>query len=508
MGANLRGKPWPVTASCCLALVLIMASVTGINLALKGIAVDLHASGSQLTWVADAYTVVLAALVLACGAMGDDFGRRSTLLAGTAIFGVAAAVAATGQSASFLIVCRAVMGLGAALAMPSTLSTITAVFPAERRDQAIGIWAGFASVGALVGLLLSGALLEGFSWRSTFLATAVLAAFSFVATLVLTPNTKAEEEPLPDFVATALTAVGVGALVYAIIEGADRGWRHPLTMGAFALAAVCLTGWVLYDLRIARPILEPRLFLHRGFSAGSAALVIQFLGTFGFFYVGLQYVQLVLGYGPFRSAVAFLPMAAVIMPLSAMAPRLAERIGNRLVMAAGLLCMIAAFLAMTRLRVSSGYPEFLLATLVFSGGLALSATPATTVIVGSLPAGKRGVASAVNDVTRELGSAIGIALLGSLFSSFYRAKVEVGLTGLPQQALDYVKDSPAAGLEIASDPRLGAQGAVLATHIREAFMHGMSQAFLVGAVTVAVGLVYVVLVTPGHDVSEQAGTRS
>jgi EmrB/QacA subfamily drug resistance transporter len=492
------GRPRLVLSACCLALVLVMASVTSVNLALEDISVDLHASGSDLTWIADAYTVALAALVLPFGALGDDRGRRLTLVLGTVVFGIAAGLAALADSVGFLIACRAAMGVGAALIMPATLSSVTAVFPADERPHAVAVWAGFASAGAVLGLLMSGALLEISSWQSTFVAVAALAAVSLVATLVLVPNTNDSDESHPDPVGAALTAIGIGALVYGVIEGADAGWTSTKPVVAYVVAVVALLAWVIHDGRSSWPMLDPRLFRLRGLSAGAVTIVLLFLGSFGFFYVGLQYVQLVLGFGPLLAAVSFLPIAAVVMPLSAATPALSQRLGNKAVMAGGVVLMAAALGWMTQLDTASRYVDFLLPMLVFGSGLALASTPSTNVLVASLPPQKQGVASALNDVTRELGAALGIALLGSIFNTGYRDAVSGATTGLPRTTAALVNGSPATGVHVAADPRVAQAAPDLADQVKAAFMDGMHQAFVVGAVVLFVGLVYVVLRAPGR----------
>lgn len=502
---KLRGRPHLVLSACCLALVLVMASVTSVNLALEDIAVSLNASGTDLTWVADAYTVALAALVLTFGAFGDDFGRRRALVLGTLVFGVAAGVAATTGSVSMLIVWRAVMGIGAAMIMPSTLSTVTAVFPRDQRAKAVAIWAGFASAGAVIGLLMSGALLEYYGWESTFVAIAILAAISLLATLLCVPDTRNSEQAHPDLLGSALTALGIGGLVYGIIEGSDKGWGQTAPVLAFAIAAVSLLLWVLHDRRIAWPMLDPRLFRLRGLSSGALTLVLLFLGAFGFFYVGLQYVQLVLGYGPFLAALSFLPIAAVVIPLSALTPAIGERVGDKAIMAGGLALMGASLVLMTRLNVGSGYVPFLLAMLVFAAGLALSSTPSTNVVIASLPAAKQGVASALNDVTREFGAALGIALMGSLFNAGYASSVAPATARLrlPEATSKLIEDSAAVGLHVAKSPKLGRAGAVLEQQVKEAFMSGMHRAFVAGAIVLGVGIAYVLVRAPGRgDVPE------
>lgn len=496
--SGLRGRPTVVLVACCFALVVVMSAVTGVNLALKGIAVDLKASGSALTWVADAYTVALAALVLPFGAVGDDFGRRRTLLIGTVVFAATSALAAICGSADQIICCRIGMGIGAAMIMPATLSTVTSVFDEAHHGRAVGIWTGFASAGAVIGLLLSGGLLEAFSWRSTFTGTAVLAAVALALIALYVPNTVSSEKPAPDFVGAAASGVAIGALVFGIIQGADSGFFRAAPIAAYVLAAAGLATFVVYELGRDRPMLDPRNFRLPGFGPGAVTLTLQFLGAFGVFYVGLQYVELILGFSPLKSAVAFLPMAAVVLPLSTISPALANRIGARAVVGAGFICMIAGFVLMTQLGVGSHYSSFLIALVVFSGGLGLSATPSTSAIVTALPPEKQGVASAMNDVTRELGSAIGIALLGSLFTGNYHSHLGGLPHGLPQVAAAAIHQSPAAGLTVAADPRLGPARAAVGHAVRLAFIHGMDYAFVAGAVVAAFGLIYTLVSLPSR----------
>ncbi len=488
-----------VLASMCLALVLVVASVSSINLALTGISIDLGTTSSQLTWIADGYTVALAALVLPFGALGDRYGRRSLLLAGSVVFGLAALSAAAVQSPEALIGCRVVMGIGAAMIMPGTLSTITAVFPAAHRSRAVSVWAGFATSGAILGMLGCGLLLEWSSWRAAFVATAVLAAAAFVAALKLAPNTKDPEEAVIDLPGFALSGVGIGALVYGIISGAESGWSTGAAVGALAVAATALLAFVAWELRTARPMLDVRLFRFRGFSTGTVALTVQFLCLFGFFFVGLQFLQLTLGYSALHSAVALLPMATIVMPMSRIAPRLVERLGQRAVMTAGLLLLGGGLGVMSRLDGSSTYLDFLVGLAVFGLGMALTSTPSTTAIVASLPRAKQGVASAMNDVSRELGSALGIAVLGSLFSSGYRDAISGATAGLPSEAAHAVGESAGAGLAVASNA--GPSGADLASAVQGAFAVGLGDAMSAGALIAIVAAAYVAWKAPGRSTS-------
>jgi EmrB/QacA subfamily drug resistance transporter len=488
------GRRRAVLAAMCLSLVLVVASVASINLALPELSVDLDASGTALTWVADAYTLALAALVLPFGALGDRIGRRTTLLAGTVVFGLAAAFAVAADTSALLISWRAVMGVGAALIMPATLSTITAVFPRDERARAVGLWAGFASAGGIFGLLVSGALLEHYWWGSTFMVAAGLAAVSFVVAVMVAPNTADPSHTHLDPLGSLLSLVGIGSLVLGIIEGADAGWTSRLSLAAFAAAAVGLTGFVLWELRTDAPLLDPRLFRLRGFGTGTATITLQFLAVFGFFFVGLQFLQLLLGYGPLRTSLALLPMAVVLLPLAAFAPTLVARFGTRVVIAAGLLAMISGLLALTALTPGSGYWDFLACLLVFGAGTALTATPATNAVVASLPPAKQGVASAVNDATREIGAALGIALFGSLFDRGYRRAIDPALAGLPPEAANAVRQSPAAALEVAA--QLGDVGFRLADQVPAAFLDGLDASLIGGSAVLVAGLAFVVWRAP------------
>ncbi len=500
-----RARRRAVLGTMCLSLVLVIASMSSLNIALPDLAVGLGASGNDLTWIADAYTVTLAALVLPFGALGDRFGRRTLLLAGTAIFGVAAALAATAGSVAVLIAFRALMGVGAAMIMPATLSTITAVFPEEERARAVGLWAGFASAGGILGMIGAGALLEDFWWGSTFAVTAALAAVAFVVTAVVAPNTADEAHTNLDPLGALFSFAGIGTLVFGIIEGSDQGWTEPVTFAAFAVAALSIAAFVAWELRVERPMLDPRLFLVRGFGTGSFVLLLQFIATFGFFFVGMQFLQLILGYGPLESAVALLPIAVVIVPLAANVPRLAARLGNRVVVVAGLAAMLTSFLSMTQFDRGTGYGEFLVGLLLFGSGIALVTTPATNAILSSMPLGKQGVASAMNDATREVGAALGIATLGSLFNQGYRDSLGDGVAGLPPAAAHAVRDSAAAGLEVAR--QLGDAGAQLADRVRDAFMHGLGTALTAGAVALALGLAFV-LWRPLDPIEDDEATGS
>jgi EmrB/QacA subfamily drug resistance transporter len=472
----------------CLAVLMVVASVTMLANALPAVSAGLGASQAEQQWIVDAYTLALAALLLPAGALGDRYGRRGALVIGFALFGVAAVVAVGAGSPGQLIGLRAVMGVGAALVMPGTLSTITSIFPQEERAKAVGIWAGFAGIGGTLGLLASGVLLESYSWTSVFVATAVLAFVLLVAVIAIVPSTVSTHHVGLDPIGAVLSAVGIGALVFGIIEGPEKGWTSPLTLTALVGGVVALVVFVFAELRSEAPLLDPRFFKHRGFATGSVSVFLQFFGMFGFFFVALQFLQLVLGYSTLDAALALLPMSLVMIPLSAIAGTLAEKHGHRFIGGAGLAITGVGMLVFTTLGPDSGFLQFLFASLIIGVGAPLAMTPATTAIVASLPLEKQGVASAVNDTAREIGAAFGVAVLGSTFNIAYRNAIESHLGGLSAKLADQAREAPAIALQVA---KRAANGNALADATREAFSVGMRYAIGVAALLLFVGALFV-----------------
>jgi EmrB/QacA subfamily drug resistance transporter len=472
----------------CFALILVVASVSALNLAMPDLAIDLGATDTSLTWIADAYTLALATLVLPFGALGDRWGRRRVLVVGTALFALSAVAAALTDSASLLIVWRAVMGAAAAMIMPGTLSTITAVYPASKRARAAAIWSGCAAAGVVLGMVVAGALLERWGWQSIFVVSAAVAVLAGAIAAVLAPDTREQQRP-ESFDATGAlsTAVAVGALVYAIIEGNEAGWSEPAVLVAVGLCLLAGVVYLLAGLRHPTPLLDPRLFRLRGLSAGSIAVVAQFMAIIGFLFVGLQYLQLILEYSPFAAALALTPVAIVVVPMSQLTPRLVARAGLIPIMTGGLVLIAGGLGWLATLDVHSGYWPFLTGLVLCGVGVALSGSSATAAIIEPLPRDKQGIASAINDATREVGGAIGIALMGSICASQYRHALPAAPSGLPVQAAHVIRDSAAGGLHVAE--QAGSFGSSIATSVRHAFMQGLSAALVVAAIVLIVAAV-------------------
>jgi EmrB/QacA subfamily drug resistance transporter len=481
-------NPKLVLAAMCMALATVVSAVSSLNVALPDVARDIHATQTQLQWIVDSYAVVFAGLLLLAGALGDHLGRRHVLLAGLAIFAVAAASALLVDDPGALIAVRAAMGLGAAAIMPATLSIITNVFPEDQRDRAVSIWAGVAGASALVGLLISGALLEAFSWQSIFAFSTVLALLALIAAARVAPNSTADDAPL-DWGGGALSALGLSTLVYAIIEGPDRGWTDPVTLSAFAVAVALMVAFVAWELRQDRPLLDPRLFRLPGFGAGTASIAVQFFAFFGFIFVILQYVQFVLGYSPFEAGAALTPIAVLMMGLSPRVPRVVARFGAARVGALGLLLMGAGFGILSTAGTHSDYWLLLSGLIPLGAGAALATTPATTAIVSSLPASKQGVASAVNDLAREVGGALGIAVLGSALTDRYQAGVPHAIAGAPAEFAQRAHEALPAALALAE--RLGPRGATLASQAQAAFVDGLGLALVIAAASTVAAAAFV-----------------
>ncbi len=461
-----------------------------------------------MQWIVDAYTLVFAGLLLPAGALGDRYGRKGVLVTGLVLFGGAAAAALVVDDPTTLIGLRAVMGAGAAAVMPVTLSIITTSFPPEERGRAVGVWVGIVGGGAVLGLFASGFLLEFFSWSSFFSLNVTLAALALIGALAVVPDSSDPHLAPLDPAGAVLSLAGIAGLVFGIIEGPERGWSDPYTLAAFFIAVVALPAFVWWELRRDAPLLDPRLFRLRGFGTGSLSLTVQFFAAFGCFFIAMQYLQYVAELSPLQSATALLPMPFVLIPLARKAPDLAERFGLNRVGGTGLALMAVGMLMLTRLTVDFSYWVMLAGLLPFAAGMALAGTPATTAIVSSLPASKQGVASAVNDTSREVGSALGIALLGSVLNEGYRSGVADAIAGLPVQLPPSAvegAESSIAFVKLAT-VRHGAVGDQLLAGAKAAFVDATNAAMAVAAGILLLGALYVAWRGPRHDEGIRGGS--
>jgi EmrB/QacA subfamily drug resistance transporter len=428
----LDDRRWVVLGVLCISLVTIVTAVSSLNVALPRIQETLDATSTELQWILDSYALVFAGLLLTAGALGDRFGRKGALQIGLVIFGVAAFLSSRADGAVGLITLRSIAGIGAALIMPATLSIIVNVFPPQERAKAVAIWAGFAGVGGALGPITSGLILEhsdGFGM--VFFINLPLVAVLLVLSALLVPSSKDPSGHALDPVGAILSIVGLVALVFGVIEGPERGWTDTWTLGGFVVAVVSLGAFVRWELRRRNPMLDPRLFGRRGFSTGSAVVTLAFFCMFGMFFLLTQYLQFVKGYSPLEAGVRVIPSAVMLMFFAPRSPKLVARFGVRPVVTAGFASAAIGFTLLAFARPTTPYLLVAVA-LVFTGsGIALVMPPASQQIVSSVPIERAGVGSAVNDVTREVGGALGIAVVGSIVTSIYRAN-----TGFAEQITD------------------------------------------------------------------------
>jgi MFS family permease len=490
-------RTWTL-AVACLGVALAMSSMIALNTVFGEIAVAASATQTQLTWVVDSYTLVLACLLLPAGAIVDRYGPRHTLLIGLGIFSAASIAPVFFDSPVQLIASRAVAAVGAALVMPSTLSLLTAIYPKDQRAKAIGIWAGVAGSAVVFGMLGSGALPRFFAWQSMFWALALTGLVLFVLALALAVSeSRTGDAPSVNWAGGALVGASVAIFVFGIIEAPARGWIDPVVYGCMAAGLVLAVVFGLVESRRRHPSRDVRLFVHAEFGSGAATIMVLFLATFGFFFLLMQYTQLVLGYSALQTALALTPLIVALTVLSAFSFWYLPRLGLRLVLLLGLSIMAVGFLCLRRLDLDSAYIDAAWPLLVLSTGIGLCTAPATSAIMGAAPDEKQGVASAVNDTARELAVALGFAIAGSMMAAQYARNITPVVSAFPAPMRGPATSSLAQAFAVSD--QLGPQGASLADASRLAFVEAMQSSLFVMAGTVAVAAVVIGVWAPGRD---------
>lgn len=429
-----------IIPTVALALMTVVSAVSGLNVALPSIALELNATQSQLTWIVDAYTVVFAGLLLLAGAISDKYGRRLTLIAGLTLYLVANIFGYLVETPEQLIAIRLITGVGAAFIMPSTLSVITTSFEKEERAKAISIWVGVAGGGAVIGLFGSAGLLEFYSWQSFFGLNFSLAALGLLGTLLFIPESS-ESATKIDWFAGLLSVAGATGIVFGIIEGVERGWTDTITLIALTSGVLSITWFVLNQLKSEHPLLDPREFRNRSFSMGTISITVQFMVQFGFFFVALQYLQFVAGFSPWEAALRLLPLPLFLMPSARIAGRLSGKFSQKVLGGFGLTSLALGLYTFSTMTSEFNFTHFVIGLALFGVGVGFAGTPATTAITNSMPEEKQGVASAVNDLAREFGSALGIAILGATLTSTYKNEMETATIGLPADAAERISNS-------------------------------------------------------------------
>ncbi|WP_232237294.1 MULTISPECIES: DHA2 family efflux MFS transporter permease subunit [Actinoalloteichus] len=478
-----------------VALMAVISSVTGLNVAQPDLAVDFDASQSTVLWIINIYILTLAALLLPLGAVGDRWGRRPVLLAGLAAFGVANAVAGLAPSAEVMLVARSLSGIGAAMIMPVTLAVITSTFPEKERGRAIGVWTAVAGGGGLLGMFLSAILVDVANWRFLFVLPIALVLVAVIMVRRSVPDSREASQHSFDTVGSLASLLAVVGLIYFLHEGPEKGWTAPGTVISLLIGVVGTVGFVAWELRHRAPLLDVRLFRERGLATGSVALLAVFGVQAGVSVVLYPFFQTVFGWSGLLSTAAILPMAGLMMVASGLAPRLAERVGARATMTTGVFLAGAGLaLLATLVSVDGGYLTVLPGMIVMGTGMGLSMPPATEAITSALPRERQGVASALNDVTREFGTAIGVALLGALLSASYRSAITPTLDGVPPDLADTAREGIANALEAADGAGVHAQTLVRAA--QDSFVSGWQTAMWAGVALMAVLFLYILARRP------------
>ena len=478
-----------ILITMCVSLIAVISSSSGLNVAQQALAADIGASQSQLLWIINGYTLALAALLMPIGAIGDRWGRKPVLVSGLVLFAAANLASAFVNSPEPLIALRVVAGIAAAMIMPVTLSVITTSFPAAERAKAIGTWAGVAGAGGILGLFASAAIIDNATWPWVFSVPVILASVSVVATLFVVPHSREHIEAGFDIAGAFLSVLAVGGLVLAIQEGPEQGWTSTVTILGFVIGIAASVGFVVVELRREHPLLDVRLFRNEGLTTGSANLFVVFALMFALFLILVQFLQAVLGYTALHAAAGMLPMALMMMPLSTTAPTIAHKVGYRRTVIAGMLILAAGLTLLALLAdADRGYLSILPGLLLIGAGAGLAMSPSTTAITSSLTEDKQGVASALNDTVREIGAAMGLALIGSVVSSRFRTNITEFASTYPAETAARIKEGIGGALSTAG--QLGADGQPLVTAARNAYVDGMKPALLIGAGLAAIAAAY------------------
>ncbi|MET8974699.1 MFS transporter [Streptomyces sp. NPDC004539] len=484
-------RRWWALAALVASMLTLGFDMTILNVALPTMAADLGASTGQQQWMADAYVVVFAALMLPAGLLGDRFGRRRMLVVGLTVFLAGSLVGALASDVNWVVAARAFMGIGGALVTPLALSVLPSLFGADERTKAVGVISAASSLGLPLGPIIGGWLLNHFWWGSVFLVNVPMAAIGIAACVFLLPETSDPASPKVDTVSTALTAGGLGALIYAIIEAPTRGWGDPLILAMVALSVVLLTGLVLRERGAARPMLDMSLLAQRGFLFNTLAATLVMFVLSGLMFVLPQYLQAVLGNDALGTGVRLLPMMGGLIVAARAAQPVVERFGARSVVSAGLAVLAFSAILGSRTTVDSGYGFTALWLSVTGLGFGFAVVPAMDGALGALPRDRAGSGSGLLMTLRQVGAAIGIALLGSLIAGDFRDHLDV--TGLPPGLAHTAGESVVAAHLVAE--RTGS--AALSASANGAFVHGMNLALLVCGIAALIAALLAAAFLPG-----------
>ena len=482
--AAILQRRWWILAVLCTSLLVVMLGNTALNIVLPTLSRDLGASSSQQQWMVDAYSLVFAGLLFTMSAVGEQFGRKRIMQAGMALFGFASLYAGLiANSSGELIGARVVMGAAGAMIMPATLSILTNVFPREERAKAVAIWAGVAGGGGAIGMLLSGFIVEHFDWSAVFLVVVPVVVAALAAGFFLVPNSRDPDRATIDIPGAVLSTAGVVAIVYGLIEAPRTGWLSVETLVLMAAGLALVAAFAWWELRAKQPMLDVRLFSRPAFGISALTLTLVFFTLMGLFFSIAQLFQLVMGYGAFEASLRLAPMFIFMMVSAPMSPQLVTRFGKRRVVSLGLLVVALGIAILSTVGADSSYLHVMVGMSIIATGMGLAMSPTTDLLMSAVPRTKAGMGSATNDTTRELGGALGVAVLGSIIASNFSHGIGPAVAGLPEN-LRAAAESSLGGAFVVANQIGGTQGEALLASARDAWMSGLSFAMIVGAVIV------------------------
>lgn len=483
-----------------LSVIVISMDNTILNNALPAISTDLGARASDLQWIVDSYILVLAAMMLTMGAIGDRFGRKLTLQAGLILFGVSSLAAAVSSSVGMLVFARGSLGIGAAILLPSSLSIINATFPQRERAQAIAIWSAIFSFGVGLGPVLGGLLVQNFGWHSIFLINLPILAVAYIGVVAYLAESRDTKSTSIDFPGVILSIVGLFALVYGIIESGVLGWSDPTVIGSliFAVVVLAIFGW--WESRAPNAMLPLYLFRNISFTGANLTLAFTIFSLFGSTFFLSQYFQSVLGFTPLDAGIRVLPAALPMTFFASYSARLDARIGTKYTVALGISLVAVALFYLSRvMQVDTPYELVMIGQLTFGSGIGIAVSPATNSIMASVPVSKSGIGSAMNNTTRQLGGALGIAILGTIMNVTYLSGVAPLQSQVPAEAYEAARGSLQIAQRFAEQPGVDpAMAQILVDTAQQAFVDGITTSMLIGSIIMTLTTIAALFLIPSR----------
>jgi EmrB/QacA subfamily drug resistance transporter len=490
-------RRWWILGTLCVTLLGVMLANSSLNMALPMMATDLGLTQLELTWVVNVYTLVFASLLFIAGAVGDRYGRKLAMQIGLAVFTAGSLYAGfLAHTGTELIIARIVMGIGGAFVMPTTLSIINNTFPKGERARAVAIWGAVAGVGMMFGSIISGILLEHFTWHSLFYFSAIIAVAGFITNQWLAHESKDEKESPVDWLGGLFSTTGIFGVVYGITEAPSAGITDGLVLFSLIGGIVAILLFIFWELRSKSPMLDMNLFKNRAFAVSSLTLTLVFLAMSGVFFSMSQLMQLIMGYTALESSLLTIPLMLPMMFISPLVPSVVKKLGARITISVGLALTAVAFIVMSTWTQDMTYWHLFGTMFVMMLGITFAMTPGTNILMASVPRNRSGMGSAMNDTTRELGSALGVAVLGAILSAGYQNTIAPAVSQFGDTIREGLESSLAVALSVAD--KLGPAAETIAHSAKDAFMTGMSHAAVVAAIIIFLASVIALIGLPKH----------